>query len=100
MWLVEVGDGGGWWLTRRFRVVVAVKDGGEDGGDVVMKCRICGGSCGGYDVEGSDGGATWSGSEVGGAQQVAATVVVAGIRPESGRKNRRRRKIRERGCVC
>ncbi|GKE97229.1 hypothetical protein Tco_1582084 [Tanacetum coccineum] len=95
MWLVEVGDDGGWWLTRRFWAVVAVKDGGEDGGDVVMKCRICGG----YDVEGGDGGAAWSGSEVGGARQVAAAVVVARIRPKSGRKNRRRRKIRERGCV-
>ncbi|GKG47909.1 hypothetical protein Tco_0507394, partial [Tanacetum coccineum] len=71
-------------------------EGDVDGG-VVMECRICGG----YDVEGGDGGAAWSGSEVGGAPQVAAAVVVAEIRPESVRKNRRRRKIREaRGCVC
>ncbi|GKG21807.1 hypothetical protein Tco_0384402, partial [Tanacetum coccineum] len=43
MRLVRVGDGGGWWLTRGFRAVVAVKGGGEDGGDVVMEYRICGG---------------------------------------------------------
>ncbi|GJX12339.1 hypothetical protein Tco_0204097 [Tanacetum coccineum] len=65
-----------WLADERFWAVVAVKDGGEDGGDVVMKCRICGG----YDVEGGDGGAAWSGSEVGGARQVAAAVVVAIIR--------------------
>ncbi|GJX29947.1 hypothetical protein Tco_0238026 [Tanacetum coccineum] len=73
---VEFGGGGcGGEVAGRVAVAAAEDDddgavgqaarrgSGVDGGVVVMECRICGGSCGGYDVECGDGGAAWSGSE-------------------------------------
>ncbi|GJV98379.1 hypothetical protein Tco_1553631 [Tanacetum coccineum] len=87
-WRRDGGEGGDVWCCDDVvKVAAAVAAGmvwrggseceGDVDGGVVMECRICGGSCGGYDVEGGDGGAAWSGSEVGGARQVAAAVVVA-----------------------
>ncbi|GKC00789.1 hypothetical protein Tco_0986925, partial [Tanacetum coccineum] len=67
----DESGGAGWEIETMLVVAGGSECGGDVDGGVVMECRICGGSCGGYDVEGGDGGAAWSDSDVGGARQVA-----------------------------